>query len=212
MILFSLGSYHEPLDQPLPPGQVITPILILSHHRYWSSQALVRMRKWLPQPDRRWSSGSLVGGAQRIIIIVEIQAFAVRYSSLARMATGEKPSRERQDNTTSPTDSGSSRSSYPIRRRRNPAVLIRWIEEHPYNPYPTKAEKHYLAFYAGMTQRQLNDWFANARRNIKKVGYEAWKKKHSGFSAILSGIPLHNTGTGTNTITCMYVCTNRLRY
>ena len=111
------------------------------------------------------------------------------------MAAGEKPSRERRDNTTSPTESGSSRSPYPIRRRRNPAVLIRWIEEHPYNPYPTKAEKHYLAFYAGMTQRQLNDWFANARRNIKKVGYEAWKKKHSGFSAILSGIPLHNTGT-----------------
>ena len=88
--------------------------------------------------------------------------------------------------------SGSSSSgarAYPIRRRRNPAVLIRWIEEHPYNPYPTKAEKQGLAFYAGMTLRQLNDWFANARRNIKKVGYDSWKKKHSGFSAILSGIP-----------------------
>ena len=80
-------------------------------------------------------------------------------------------------------------SSYPMRRRRNPAVLIRWIEDHPFNPYPTKGEKQGLAFYAGMTQRQLNDWFANARRNIKKVGYDNWKKKHNGFSAILSGIP-----------------------
>ena len=89
-------------------------------------------------------------------------------------------------------DSGTASTSggYPMRRRRNPAVLIRWIEEHPFNPYPTKGEKQGLAFYAGMTQRQLNDWFANARRNIKKVGYENWKKKHNGFSAILSGIPL----------------------
>ena len=86
----------------------------------------------------------------------------------------------------------STSSAFPMRKRlrRNPAVLIRWIEEHPFNPYPTKAEKQGLAFYAGMTQRQLNDWFANARRNIKKVGYENWKKKHNGFSAILSGIPL----------------------
>ena len=89
-------------------------------------------------------------------------------------------------------DSSPSTSSFPMRKRlrRNPAVLIRWIEDHPFNPYPTKGEKQGLAFYAGMTQRQLNDWFANARRNIKKVGYENWKKKHNGFSAILSGIPL----------------------
>ena len=87
-------------------------------------------------------------------------------------------------------DNTPSTSAYPMRRRRNPAVLIRWIEEHPFNPYPTKGEKQHLAFYAGMTQRQLNDWFANARRNIKKVGYDNWKKKHNGFSAILSGIPL----------------------
>lgn len=92
--------------------------------------------------------------------------------------------------TTSASTASSSSNSYLVRRRRNPAVLIRWIEEHAHNPYPTKAEKHYLALLAGMTQRQLNDWFANARRNIKKVGYAAWKKKHSGFSAILSGIPL----------------------
>jgi hypothetical protein len=99
------------------------------------------------------------------------------------------------------TDSTPSTSSaFPMRKRlrRNPAVLIRWIEDHPFNPYPTKAEKQGLAFYAGMTQRQLNDWFANARRNIKKVGYENWKKKHNGFSAILSGIPLATSSTASN--------------
>lgn len=108
---------------------------------------------------------------------------------------------EKKESPTPPTTTASNSStgsSYSIRRRRNPAVLIRWLEEHPYNPYPTKGEKHYLAFYAGMTQRQLNDWFANARRNIKKVGYENWKKKHSGFSAILSGIPLQGKRCGRN--------------
>ena len=99
--------------------------------------------------------------------------------------------RELKDSDESSSSGAKSKSQYQQQRqRRNPAVLIRWIEEHPYNPYPTKSEKHYLSFYSGMTQRQLNDWFANARRNIKKVGYESWKKKHSGFSAILSGIPL----------------------
>lgn len=63
--------------------------------------------------------------------------------------------------------------------KRNHAVLIQWLETHHENPYPTKAEKHYLACYANMTQRQLNDWFANARRNIKKIGFTAWKAKHS---------------------------------
>nr|CAC83019.1 iroquios homeodomain protein [Suberites domuncula] len=72
------------------------------------------------------------------------------------------------------------------RKPRNPAVLVLWIEEHSANPYPTKAEKNFLAHYAGMTTRQLNDWFANARRNIKKIGYETWKEKHSAYSACFS--------------------------
>ncbi len=81
------------------------------------------------------------------------------------------------------------------KRPRNPAVLILWIEDHSHNPYPTKAEKTMLALYAGMSEKQLNDWFANARRNIKKIGYPAWKEKHSTYSACFS-IPgvLQNSG------------------
>ena len=67
----------------------------------------------------------------------------------------------------------------PEKIKRNHAVLVQWLETHHLNPYPTKAEKHYLACYANMTQRQLNDWFANARRNIKKVGFPMWKAKHT---------------------------------
>ncbi len=71
--------------------------------------------------------------------------------------------------------------------RRNPGVLIKWIHTHSNNPYPTKKEKDLLTYYAGMNLRQLNDWFANARRNIKKKGgYEKWKEKHPGHSAHLT--------------------------
>lgn len=71
--------------------------------------------------------------------------------------------------------------------RRNPGVLIRWIHSHPNHPYPTKVEKDRLTEKAGMNLRQLNDWFANARRNIKKKGgYSRWKEKHPGHSATLT--------------------------
>ena len=81
-----------------------------------------------------------------------------------------------EEDTSSPE---SSRSYRPDRRkqRRNPAVLVQWIEEHNSNPYPTKTEKQHLAALSGTTLRQLNDWFANARRNIKKLGYHTWRKK-----------------------------------
>ena len=81
------------------------------------------------------------------------------------------------------------------KKPRNPAVLTLWIRDNPHNPYPTKAEKTMLALYAGMSEKQLLDWFANARRNIKKIGYPAWIEKHSTHSACFS-IPdvLQNLG------------------
>ena len=69
--------------------------------------------------------------------------------------------------------------------RRNPGVLIAWIHSHSANPYPTKGEKYVLSWHTGMSLRQLNDWFANARRSIKKGGYLKWREKHS---AALLGI------------------------
>lgn len=73
--------------------------------------------------------------------------------------------------------------------RRNPGVLILWVYRHEDHPYPSKGEKEELAKWAGMTTRQLNDWFANARRNIKKKGWHDWKKKHSPSSAELNPRP-----------------------
>lgn len=85
-------------------------------------------------------------------------------------------SKEVQHSTNSSSNTTSTKAE---KSKRNHAVLIQWLETHHEKPYPTKTEKHYLACYANMTQRQLNDWFANARRNIKKIGFAAWKAKHS---------------------------------
>ena len=86
------------------------------------------------------------------------------------------------------TDSGhhiksaASSLSYSVRRMRNTAVLVKWIEDHQSNPYPTKAEKQYLAYYSGMNLTQLSTWFANARRRIKKIGMKTWLEGRSTFS------------------------------
>ena len=78
--------------------------------------------------------------------------------------------------------SASSLQQFPVRRMRNTAVLVKWIEEHQSNPYPTKAEKQYLAYYSGMNLTQLSTWFANARRRIKKIGMKTWLEGRSTFT------------------------------
>lgn len=52
-------------------------------------------------------------------------------------------------------------------KKRNIAILDKWIGEHSFHPFPTKPEKLYLAEQAGVNLRLLDDWFANARRNLK---------------------------------------------
>lgn len=78
---------------------------------------------------------------------------------------------------------------YPVRRMRNTAVLVKWIEDHQSNPYPTKAEKQYLAYYSGMNLTQLSTWFANARRRIKKIGMKTWLEGRSTFTVDLFPSP-----------------------
>lgn len=81
--------------------------------------------------------------------------------------------------------------NYPVRRMRNTAVLVKWIEEHQNNPYPTKAEKQYLAYYSGMNLTQLSTWFANARRRIKKIGMKTWLEGRSTFTVDFFPTPRH---------------------
>ena len=85
--------------------------------------------------------------------------------------------------------------NYPVRRMRNTAVLVKWIEEHQNNPYPTKAEKQYLAYYSGMNLTQLSTWFANARRRIKKIGMKTWLEGRSTFTVDFFPAPRHPADT-----------------
>lgn len=85
-----------------------------------------------------------------------------------------------------------SSASYSVRRMRNTAVLVKWIEDHQSNPYPTKAEKQYLAYYSGMNLTQLSTWFANARRRIKKIGMKTWLEGRSTFSLDYFPTPLQS--------------------
>ncbi len=94
----------------------------------------------------------------------------------------------------SPTNKNSQLTSQynppTVRRMRNTAVLVKWIEEHQSNPYPTKAEKQYLAYYSGMNLTQLSTWFANARRRIKKIGMKTWLEGRSTFTVdIFPSVP-----------------------
>ncbi|CAG5084211.1 Oidioi.mRNA.OKI2018_I69.PAR.g10579.t1.cds [Oikopleura dioica] len=52
--------------------------------------------------------------------------------------------------------------------RESTGPLKSWLQEHPRNPYPTKAEKVMLALISGMSLTQVSTWFANARRRLKK--------------------------------------------
>lgn len=63
---------------------------------------------------------------------------------------------------------------------RNSSVLVRWIKDHRSSPYPSKGDKQMLAVQAGMTLTQVSNWFANARRRIKKIGMEEWLEVHAG--------------------------------
>ena len=42
--------------------------------------------------------------------------------------------------------------------------LESWLIAHSSNPYPTTEEKNNLCELLGLTMKQLNDWFINARR------------------------------------------------
>ena len=48
------------------------------------------------------------------------------------------------------------------------AVMKEWMfsPEHFYHPYPTETEKQELAEAAGITLKQLSNWFTNARKRL----------------------------------------------
>lgn len=53
------------------------------------------------------------------------------------------------------------RRSFPLQAVQ---VMDDWLAEHAENPYPTSSERDLIAMAAGITAKQVGNWFANARR------------------------------------------------
>lgn len=51
--------------------------------------------------------------------------------------------------------------------------LKQWLYNHRDQPYPSRADKLQLASLSKMTVVQVSNWFANARRRLKKTGQPA---------------------------------------
>ncbi len=69
---------------------------------------------------------------------------------------------------------GSKPTSRVAKRRKKYATkaqtahLQKWLDKNKHNPHPTRAEKEALIIASGMSRKQVNDWFGNARRRMKK--------------------------------------------
>ena len=51
-----------------------------------------------------------------------------------------------------------------VRRVEARRVLKSWVDDHLEDPYPTVNEKNQMAQAAGLTIKQVNDWFTNYRK------------------------------------------------
>jgi hypothetical protein len=84
-------------------------------------------------------------------------------------------------------ESSRGKSRHSARAR---AVLETWLAEHFYptetraKPVPTREEKKALALETGLTERQVGDWFVNARARV-------WKPE---MRALLMGDTTHSQG------------------
>ncbi len=48
--------------------------------------------------------------------------------------------------------------------KRSVNILKTWLNKHIDNPYPTHKEKDALSKESGLSKRQIQNWFTNARK------------------------------------------------
>lgn len=48
--------------------------------------------------------------------------------------------------------------------KRSVQILKNWLNNHIDNPYPTHKEKESLSKESGLSKRQIQNWFTNARK------------------------------------------------
>lgn len=56
------------------------------------------------------------------------------------------------------------RKRRPNYSKRVKGILMRWLEDHIDNPYPTENEREELCSQTGLSRRQLRVWFIDTRR------------------------------------------------
>ncbi|KAJ3120032.1 hypothetical protein HK098_004925 [Nowakowskiella sp. JEL0407] len=56
---------------------------------------------------------------------------------------------------------GKDRKNYPPEVQK---ILFQWIVDHPDDKFLSDADKHFLITQTGLSLKQVNDWFTNARR------------------------------------------------
>ena len=64
------------------------------------------------------------------------------------------------------------------RHKKNTEYLKKWIASHPENLYPVKEEKILLGEISGLDYTQVDNFFGNTRRRIKKIGIQEWLETH----------------------------------
>ncbi len=64
--------------------------------------------------------------------------------------------------------SGVTKSRKTYATKAQTAHLQKWLNKNKHNPYPTRAEKDMLIIASGMNSKQVDDFFGNARRRMKK--------------------------------------------
>ena len=62
----------------------------------------------------------------------------------------------------------------PITQKQKTQPLRDWILTHRKHPYPSRDEKLGLAMATHMRVDQVTMWFANTRRQIRRIGMKAW--------------------------------------
>ena len=82
----------------------------------------------------------------------------------------------------SQTNSTRQRRRYPYLDKKATAPLRSWLMENTNHPYPTKPQKKSLMQQSGLSKRQLDIWFMNAR----KVQTFPIKNKFSFYSTIIA--------------------------
>lgn len=75
--------------------------------------------------------------------------------------------------------------------RKGARILRNWFHHHQDFPYPTDEQKTALAHEAGLTKRQVSNWFANARRRQKQR-----QTRSSSSQLFPSGSPMPTTDGG----------------